>query len=444
MISSVWCDKIITDIMKNIPENVKLVFVGRMRTANIEDSLQRDYLKWLRFYLDFCEKYKHESKNENSLAFFVEKLRNKNQSENNIKQAKDSVRVYLSFKEGLDHSKQEINGNNLIMVNEANSFEEWNKIIERLNEEIRLRNFSKKTFSAYSNWIRQFGYFLSYKKPSDVVMSDVKKFLTHLAVDKNVAATTQNQAFNSLLFLFRNIFNRADEFDATNGIVRAKRKKYIPVVLSREEIDLILSKLRHPYKLIVQLLYGCGLRISEALNLRVQCLNFDEDILTVHDGKGLKDRCLPIPQLVKPALIKQINLLRKLHDEDLKSDYDGTFMPGAIDKKFKNCCKDFPWQWFFPAKTITLIPETGERKRYHLHESHVQKAIRSAVKRCKLTKRATAHTFRHSFASHLLQANFDIRTIQKMMGHSDVRTTMIYTQTVKSKTIKEQRSPLDL
>ncbi len=272
-------------------------------------------------------------------------------------------------------------------------------------------------------------------------VSDVKDFLTFLAVKRKVAVSTQNQAFNALLFLFRHVLNR--EFGKIDGVVRAKRKPYIPVVLSREEIDVVMANLKYPYDLVVKLLYGCGLRLFECLNLRMQSFNFDFGILTVHDGKGKKDRTVPLPQVIMPDIKEHLEKVKALHDKDLDEGYAGAFMFDLIEKKYKNCAREFVWQWFFPAKILTFVPDTSEFRRYHLHERHVQKAIKRAVNKAKICKRATAHTFRHSFASHLLQANYDIRTIQELLGHSDVRTTMIYTHTVKSQTIKEAKSPLD-
>jgi integron integrase len=302
-------------------------------------------------------------------------------------------------------------------------------------------HYSPKTYRTYANWVKQFQRFTHEKAPELLSIDDVKSFLTHLAVKRKVSASTQNQAFNSLLFLFRHILKK--DFKDFGGVVRAKQRKYIPVVLSREEIDAILEHLSYPYDLVVKLLYGCGLRLFECLQLRIGDLNFDAMIMTIHDGKGQKDRTVPIPVSILDELKQQIEHVHKIHDDDLKGGYDGTFMFSAFEKKSPNASKEFTWQWLFPAKSLTVIPETDERKRYHLHPSHVQKAIRKAVYKAKTTKRATAHTFRHSFASHLLQANYDIRTIQELLGHSDLRTTMIYTHTIKSTTIKDAQSPLD-
>ena len=190
-------------------------------------------------------------------------------------------------------------------------------------------------------------------------------------------------------------------------------------------------------------LYGCGLRLFECLSLRVHCLNLEDGILTVHNGKGKKHRTVPLPESLHGELHEQLDAVHQLHNKDVAKGYDGVFLFDAYERKSKNASRQFIWQWLFPAHKLSRVKETGKMKRFHLHETHVQKALRRAVEKACLTKRVTAHTFRHSFASHLLQANYDIRTIQEILGHSDVRTTMIYTHTVKSTTKKEARSPLD-
>jgi integron integrase len=318
----------------------------------------------------------------------------------------------------------------------------WVAVYTRLANDIQVRHYSPKTLKAYTQWVRHFQTFTRSKNPASLSSADVREFLTSLAVDRKVSASTQNQAFNALLFCYRHVLNK--EFGKVEGVVRAKRKPYVPVVLSREEIEAILQHLPHPYDLVVKLLYGCGLRLSECLQLRVHCFNFDAGILTIHDGKGGKDRTVPLPATILPELRAQLESLKDLHKRDLERNYVGVFLVNVLENKYKNAAKEFIWQWFFPAKQLTYLQKTEEYRRYHLHATHLQKAIKEAVGEARIYKRASAHTFRHSFASHLLQANYDIRTIQELLGHSDVRTTMIYTHTVKSVTIKEAKSPLDL
>ncbi len=404
--------------------------------------------KWLRYYLDFCEKYKNDPRGPESLPYFIKKLRDKNQSKPNQKQAYHSILVYYEifdirpgWLEGQpatalvqEKTAAYVSGNKSSQVS-------WKPVYEKLGNEIKVRHYSPKTYKAYSNWVRKFQQFLRGKPPEAIEVEDVKMFLTHLAVEQNVSASSQNQAFNALLFFFRHILGK--EFGKVEGVVRAKRKPYIPVVLSRTEINLIMGKLRYPYNLVVKLLYGCGLRLGECMNIRINNFNLDAGILTIHDGKGKKDRSMPLPETIMPEITRQFEVVRKIHSQDLDEGTAGVFMFESIEKKYKNAGREFHWQWFFPAKELTWVPETGEYRRAHLHDRHVQKAIKVAVNRAQLSKRATAHTFRHSYASHLLQANYDIRTIQELLGHSDVRTTMIYTHTVRSQTIKETKSPLD-
>lgn len=304
------------------------------------------------------------------------------------------------------------------------------------------RSYSPATSECYVHWARKFQTFTHGKPPGQLATEDVKGFLTDLAVRRDVAASTQNQAFNALLFFFRHVLGR--EFGKVDGVVRAKRRRHIPVVLSRDEIDGVVARLEPPIDLVVLLLYGCGLRVSEALGLRIQCFNLDEGILTVHDGKGQKDRTVPLPMSLVPRIRNQFARVATLRREDLSKDFAGAFLPRHLEKKYPNAGREFIWQWFFPAARLTLVEGTGQYWRYHVLESEVQKSVKRAAEAAGIPKRVTPHTFRHSFASHLLQANVDIRTIQERLGHSDVKTTMIYTHTVPSRTRKDAGSPLDL
>jgi integron integrase len=317
----------------------------------------------------------------------------------------------------------------------------WVFIFDTLNSEIQLRHYSPKTLKAYRGWTLHFQTFTKAKDYQTLTPQDGVDFLNYLAVEKQVSASSQHQAFHALLFLYRHVLKK--ECAEMKGIARAKRRPSIPVVLSREEIELIFDHLDEPVDLIAKLLYGCGLRLFECLNLRVYCFNFDAGMLTVQGGQGKKGRTVPIPQVLVPLLTHQLRKVAAVHEADLKANYAGTFLPEQLERKDKNVAQKLIWQWFFPAPSLTFIREHQAYQRYHLHESVVQKAIKQAVNQAQITQRASAHTFRHSFASHLLQANYDIRTIQELLGHSDLRTTMIYTHTIQSKTIKQAKSPLD-
>jgi integron integrase len=327
----------------------------------------------------------------------------------------------------------------------------WVAEFSELRDGLKRRNYSPRTLKTYTHWVRRFQAFVRSKDAQSLSVEDVKVFLTDLAVNQGVSASTQNQAFNSLLYFFRHVLGR--EFGKVDGVVRAKYRRYIPVVLSREEVQTVINRLASPFDLAVKLMYGCGLRISECLNLRIGCFNCDQRILTVHDGnhrrqgyggqEGQKDRTVPLPESTMDAVRERFEQLAGLHREDLERGYAGVFLPAQLEKKYRNAPKEFVWQWFFPAPKLTVVEKTGELRRYHMQPSPVSQAIKQAVRQSAIPKRVSAHTFRHSFASHLLQANYDIRTIQELLGHSDVRTTMIYTHTVPSRTLKARRSPLD-
>ncbi|MDI6722713.1 MAG: integron integrase [Candidatus Aenigmarchaeota archaeon] len=470
-----------------IPDDILTHFDAVLKKRAVPYSSHKEYKKWLRYYFDFCGKYPLPDSNSERVKLFIDKLRQKKQTPKQQEQAAHAVSLFFEVQRKLadetpatrlntettvkatSPSTPFIKGessNNLSksedeLLQTTSSFiaeyqhpkyaakaeyaeksvsPEWDKVISDLAAEIKTRHYSRKTLKTYALWARQYQRFLRHKPPSGLSSTDVKEYLTYLAVECHVAASTQNQAFNALLFLFRHVLKK--DFGDMRDIPRAKKSKYIPVVLSRREIEAVLEHLYYPYNLVVKLLYGCGLRLFECLQLRVQNFNLDEGTLTIH-GKGKKDRTVPLPQAIIPELTAQLEIVKKLHDADLAAGYTGVFLDDQLEKKYPSAAKNFIWQWFFPQKTLTSIPGTKELRRYHLHETHVQEALYEAVRRAKLTKRVSSHTFRHSFATHLLQANYDIRTIQTLLGHSDVRTTMIYTHCVPSRTVKEAKSPLD-
>lgn len=432
--------------MIKMPETLRRKYDHLLVTGSVPSKEYAVYKKWLLFYLDFCKKYNHPYAEPKTLLLFCDKLREIHQNDAQCLQAQLAVKLYYSgLSPELDapcprHQVYHVREETKEPVTGEKS-NPWGIAIEGLKNEIMVRHYSKKTLKAYSLWAEKLRYFIKNKLPENLTPDDVKNFLTFLAVEKKVSASSQNQAFNALLFFFRHVLKKG--FGKIEGVVRVKKKSNIPVVLSREEIDCIFQNMQYPYDLIAKMLYGCGLRLSECMKLRIHNFNFDHHVLTIHDGKGKKDRTVPLPESISDALQDQVNRVIELHEADLKGGYSGVFMPDRLEEKDKNAPKELIWQWFFPAKTLTFVAETNEYRRSHLHETHTQKAIKRAVSKTKILKRASAHTFRHSFASHLLEANYDIRTIQEMLGHSNLRTTMIYTHTVKSKTVKESKSPLD-
>lgn len=449
--------------VKLIPKTVYAQYIQWLKRSNIPAGLIQEYIQWLRYFLDFCEKHVIAHEKSERLRLFLEKLREKGQGEHQRLRAAHAVSLYFEI-----HSPpmekylpdgeastpsasaavsqiQSPEPSRPSQFREAGYQEksispEWDAVLEAMAAEIKVRHYSRKTLKTYANWSRQFQRFLNNKPPCELTTADVKEYLTYLAVKCRVAASTQNQAFNSLLFFYRHGLKR--EFGELRDVPRAKKSLYIPVVLSRPEIDAILAHLAHPFDLVVKLLFGCGLRQFECLQLRVRDFNFDAGILTIH-GKGKKDRTVPLPKSLLPELRDQIKRITELHDRDLAAGYDGVFLDDAVEKKYPKAPREFVHQWFFPQRNLTLVEETGQRRRWHLHESELQEALYPAVRRAKIPKRVTCHTFRHSFATHLLQAGYDIRVIQNLLGHSSLKTTMIYTHCVPVRTVKEPQSPLD-
>lgn len=432
-----------------LPERLTAAYNNFMTRQRVEAQQQGYFRKWLRYYVDFCYTYKKRYDSRESLDAFLVKLADKKQPENLRAQAEDAISLYLLM---LEHrpaqskpSTQAVFIENLPLASVADApadqGSDWRWVYDKLEAQVKVRHYSPQTWRSYQGWVRQLQAFTLSKKATELDVEDIKRFLSYLAVEKQVSASSQNQAFNGLLFLFRHVLDR--EFGRIDGVVRAKQRRNIPVVLSREEVDRILRYLEYPYDLVIHLLYGCGLRLFECMKLRVQDFNFSTGLLTIHDGKGKKDRTVPLPIVLFEQMKEQIEQVAVLHQSDCEKGYNGVFLEGRLDTKYPNAAKELPWQWFFPARTLTFVPEAGEHRRYHLHESHVQKAIRKAARQAVIPKRVTAHTFRHSYASHLLAANYDIRTIQQMLGHSNLQTTMIYTHTVPDTTNKVAKSPLD-
>jgi integron integrase len=314
------------------------------------------------------------------------------------------------------------------------------KLLDRLRHACRLRHYSIRTEEAYHDWCKRFILFHGKRHPQEMGAAEINAFLTHLAVQGHVSASTQNQAFSAILFLYQKVLEVDPGMIA--GVIRAVRPKRLPVVLTRSEIDCVLAELQHPYRLVAQILYGSGLRLLEALRLRVQDLDFQRQEILVRHGKGGKDRRTMLPRSLVPELRAHLVTVRDLHTRERKKGRGQVRLPDAWDRKAPSASTDWRWQWVFPSSTISVDPRTGWRGRHHLHEGSVSREISQAGRRANLTKRPTAHSLRHSFATHLLEAGYDIRTVQELLGHTNVETTMIYTH-VLNKGGRAVVSPLD-
>jgi integron integrase len=314
------------------------------------------------------------------------------------------------------------------------------KLLDRLRHACRVRHYSIRTEDAYHDWCRRFILFHGTRHPADMGAAEINQFLTHLAVDGNVSASTQNQAFSALLFLYKVVLE-ADP-GAIAGVVRASRPKRLPVVLTRDEVRRVLAELADPYRLMARLMYGSGLRLLECLRLRVKDLDFTRRELTVREGKGDKDRVTMLPESLEPDLHEHLRKVRRLHENDVADGFGRVYLPHALAAKLPHATTEWKWQYVFPSDRMSVDPRAGVKRRHHAHESTLSREITEAVRRSGVGKRATSHSLRHSFATHLLEAGYDIRTVQELLGHDDVSTTMIYTH-VLNRGGRAVKSPLD-
>jgi integron integrase len=314
------------------------------------------------------------------------------------------------------------------------------KLLDQVRGKIRLKHYSIRTEQAYVDWIKRYILFFDKRHPKDLGAHEVEQFLTHLAVERRVSASTQNQAKSALLFLYKEVL--AIDLPWLDNVERAKAPKRLPVVLTPAEIQKILAQLDGTNLLITSLLYGTGMRILEALRLRVKDVDFSRKEILIRDGKGFKDRVTMLPIALIEPLNAHLKRVKALHEQDLQAGFGAVYLPYALSKKYPYAERDWTWQYVFPSAKLSMDPRSGETRRHHIQDQVIQRAVRQAVVDANLTKPATPHTFRHSFATHLLESGYDIRTVQELLGHSDVSTTMIYTHGL-NKGGRGVSSPLD-
>ncbi len=315
------------------------------------------------------------------------------------------------------------------------------KLLDRVRDMLRVKHYSIRTEKSYVSWIRRYILFHGKRHPKDMGVPEIEAFLTHLAVEENVAASTQNQALSALLFLYTQVLDKDLSRDVIDA-VRAKKPKRLPVVLTRDEAMAVLAALSGTSQLVARLLYGSGLRLIECLRLRVKDLDFAYRQIIVRDGKGQKDRVTILPAVLVDPLQAHLRRVRMIHQRDLDRGYGSVYLPYALERKYPSAHKEWCWQYVFPAQSRSTDPRSGVVRRHHLSESTVQKAVRRAARLAGIDKLVGCHTFRHSFATHLLEDGYDIRTVQELLGHKDVKTTMVYTH-VLNKGGLAVRSPLD-
>lgn len=314
------------------------------------------------------------------------------------------------------------------------------KLLDEIRTVMRSRRYSRRTEEAYLGWIKRYILFHHKRHPREMGADEVTAFLSHLAVHGNVAAATQNQALAALLFLYKEILGF--ELPWLTSIERAKKPRRLPVVLSRDEVNRLMSRLQGTHALMARLMYGSGMRLMECVRLRIKDVDFDHHEIMIRDGKGGKDRITLLPELLIAPLHDHLQRVRTLFSDDRRKNLPGVYMPDALSKKYPNAGKEWPWQWVFPARDLSVDPRSDIRRRHHTHEQALQRAIKKAANAANIAKPVTSHCLRHSFATHLLKSGYDIRTVQELLGHADVSTTMIYTH-VLNRGGRGVFSPLD-
>ena len=397
------------------------------------------YVKWVSKFRKHC---KGSLKNINlqSINSFLEILNKQNYQNWQLRQFDTAISIFIHNYLKQVHNIDAMKTSRVDILPTIDGIESWKLIYNELSDAIRIRYYSINTERTYIGWTRKLAQYLNWKAPINVNSIDIKNFLTYLAVNRNVAASTQKQAFNSFLFLFKHIFMR--DFEDIRDTPRAKNKRRLPIVLSINEIKKLFKYVNDNYKLHIELLYGTGIRISECVGLRVKDIDFERNLIMIKSGKGDKDRITLLPQNLKNRLLLQKKHISSLHIKDLSNGYGSVQLPNELKRKYPNAPKEVGWQWFFPAAGISTDPRSGFKGRYHIFASTIQKHLRSAVIASEINKKIGCHTLRHSFATHLLEAGCDIRKIQELLGHKSIETTMVYTH-VTNKRFEGIKSPLD-
>lgn len=412
--------------------NILEDFRGFVKTkGNVSENSLPYYLRWVDCCYEFCQSdFKltiPESQMQEFLRYFSQ-----NHEDWQVKQATDALKLYKYY----------LAAGRAAACPESNiTSEEWTLLEKNTRKMLRLKHRALNTERVYLTWLRSFAAFVDNKKPEQITTDDMQHFLSYLAVERRVSASTQNQALNALVFVYRNVMKKELEENELDA-VKASYKRRLPVVLTRAEINQICSLLPGTNALMAKLIYGCGLRLNECLCLRIKDVDVERGMVLVRAGKGDKDRRTVLPEALKQQIQEQIEHAKIVYDQDRAQNIPGVFLPDALERKYPNAGREWPWFWLFPARGLSVDPRTSIVRRHHVYPGTLQKAFKTAVDAADVNRQASVHTLRHSFATHLLENGYDIRTIQELLGHSNLQTTMIYTH-VACKNILGVKSPLD-
>ena len=383
------------------------------------------YVGWLNRFLEFY-RGSFDEFSEGDLKAFGNYLDQRGYDEWQVKQAQEAALLYIEkfLQKNIVFKNKETPDNRQFPV------ETWEEAKDVFITTLRLRHYSYNSEKTYREWVRRFLLYTKLKSPLKAKPDHVKRFLTHLAVERKVASSTQNQAFNALLFLYRDVLGV--EFGDFRNTIRAKKSRRIPVVLSKNEIKKLFKYLPQREELMLKLIYASGIRVTECVRLRIKDLDFDNHSLIVRSGKGDTDRVSLLPEFLHGPLKAHLKMVKDIHDKDIAKGYGAVFLPESLERKYPAANLEWVWQYVFPADNLAVDPRSGIVRRHHIGQQVLQRAMRSAVLKAQIGKAASVHTLRHSFATHLLQAGYDIRTVQDLLGHKDVSTTMIYTHVLKN------------
>jgi len=402
-------------------------------SAKIPEKRIPYYLQWLEMYENYRTKTRVQDSQE-TLESFLQNLSQKYEDWQ-ARQASDSVVLHRYFAKTRTQAVSK-------PVTEASLPRIWQKKIEKMREILRLKHRSYQTEKTYLGWVLRFAGFVDAEKmqPAKITQENLKEFLSFLAVKQHVSASTQNQAFNALLFFYRNVLNM--EIENLSGTIRSHIKHPLPVVLSKQEVSAVLNCLAGRNRLMASIIYGGGLRIRECISLRIKDIDMDKGAVIIRNGKGNKDRETIFPEVLKEKLNSHLRKVRRIYDLDRNRNIAGVALPGALERKYANAGKEWSWFWVFPSDKLSVDPVSQIIRRHHIYPTTLQKAFHKAVQDAGIIKHASVHTLRHSFATHLVEDGYDIRTIQELLGHSSLQTTMVYTH-VAQKNKLGVRSPLN-